>query len=346
LYEHSLAIYRELGDMWESANTLDALGWLDVYLGAYPQARARHEEALAVRRTLGGPKTIAASLHGLGAMVGLQGEYEEAERLLRECITIWRELDDRAGIERGLNQLGPGLLFFGRFAEGISMLEEALALCDELGLYAKATRANTFLGFGALHLSDYEHARTKADIALASARELGAVENIARSYWLLGDIALATEAYAKAVGWFQESAAIYHEYALPHEVAFVLADLAMAFCGLGQFAEARKCLHEAVLTATAVRSVFSFIPVLPAAALLLDRLGEPQRAVEIYASALRDPYVANSHWYSDVVGRHIAAVAETLPPDVGAAARARGKARDLEATAEELLGELGGEDAG
>jgi hypothetical protein len=38
--------------------------------------------------------------------------------------------------------------------------------------------------------------------------------------------------------------------------------------------------------------------------------------------------------------RQIAAVAETLPPEVAAAAQERGRARDLWQTAEELLKEL------
>jgi hypothetical protein len=52
--------------------------------------------------------------------------------------------------------------------------------------------------------------------------------------------------------------------------------------------------------------------------------------------------VANSRWYEDVAGNSIAAAAATLPPKVVAAARERGRARDLEATARELLDELQG----
>jgi hypothetical protein len=63
--------------------------------------------------------------------------------------------------------------------------------------------------------------------------------------------------------------------------------------------------------------------------------------VELYALASRYPLVANSRWFEDVAGRHIAAVAASLPPDVVAAAQARGRARDLEATVTELLVELG-----
>ena len=75
-------------------------------------------------------------------------------------------------------------------------------------------------------------------------------------------------------------------------------------------------------------------------ALLLADLGEAARAVELYALASRHPVVANSHWFEDVAGRHIAAAAATLPPDVVVAAQERGRAQDLEATVQELLAEL------
>jgi hypothetical protein len=63
-------------------------------------------------------------------------------------------------------------------------------------------------------------------------------------------------------------------------------------------------------------------------------------AIERYALAWQNPYVANSRWFEDVAGRHIAAVAASLPPEVVAAAEARGRTRDLWQTAEELLKEL------
>ncbi|MBN2390702.1 MAG: hypothetical protein JXR84_08265 [Anaerolineae bacterium] len=80
---------------------------------------------------------------------------------------------------------------------------------------------------------------------------------------------------------------------------------------------------------------------LPASALLLADQGKVERAVEIYALASRHPFVANSCWFEDVAGRHIAAVAAKLPPEVVVAAQERGRARDLQATVLELLEELG-----
>ncbi len=72
---------------------------------------------------------------------------------------------------------------------------------------------------------------------------------------------------------------------------------------------------------------------------LVDR-GEVERAVELYALALRNPHFANSRWFEDVAEKHIATAAKALPPDVVDAAQERGRVRDLWPTAKELLAEL------
>ena len=79
---------------------------------------------------------------------------------------------------------------------------------------------------------------------------------------------------------------------------------------------------------------------LPALALLLADEGQIERAVELYALALRYPFVANSRWFEDVAGNQIRAAAATLPEADVTAAKDRGQARDLHATVAELLVEL------
>jgi len=67
-----------------------------------------------------------------------------------------------------------------------------------------------------------------------------------------------------------------------------------------------------------------------------------ERAVELYALASRYPLISNSRWFEDMAGKCIITLAETLPPHVLAAAQARGRAQDLEATVADLLVELEG----
>ena len=55
----------------------------------------------------------------------------------------------------------------------------------------------------------------------------------------------------------------------------------------------------------------------------------------------RQTGVADSRWFKEIAGKHVVAAAAALPPDVVAAAQERGRARDLDATAQELLEALG-----
>ena len=71
--------------------------------------------------------------------------------------------------------------------------------------------------------------------------------------------------------------------------------------------------------------------------------GPREPHAEAYAEAVRraQESVPNSPGHELVFGRHIAAVAATLPPDVVATAQERGRARDMGATLVELVAELG-----
>jgi hypothetical protein len=109
---------------------------------------------------------------------------------------------------------------------------------------------------------------------------------------------------------------------------------------------ARTHLREAICAAVTSEDSLGKLDLLPAIALFLAVRGKAERAIELYALATRYPYIANSRWFEDVAGRQVDAAAADLPPDIIATAQARGRARDLDQTLEELLGELGAESNG
>ena len=157
---------------------------------------------------------------------------------------------------------------------------------------------------------------------------------------MLGLVALGEEAYAEACRLLEESVTFLRGAEILDNLAWALAVSAYAARGLSQLSWAGQCLSEALRIYSETGVFFSPMYGLPAAALLLADGGQDERAVELYALASRYPFVANSRWFEDVAGRHIAAVAAALPPDVVAAAQERGRARDLEVTVAELLEEL------
>ena len=168
--------------------------------------------------------------------------------------------------------------------------------------------------------------------------------DIGFTLYVLGSIALVKGAYTEAQRLLQESIATFREADKWDELAWALACAGYAARGLGQVVQARRHLCEALRIGAEVGAFQRLITALPATALLLADQGEPERAIELYALASRYPYVANSRWFEDVAGRHIASMAAGLPADEVAAAQERGRARDLDATVNELLVELCQED--
>jgi hypothetical protein len=120
-----------------------------------------------------------------------------------------------------------------------------------------------------------------------------------------------------------------------------LSVLGYAERGLDQPDRAWQHLVEALRIAAEIKLFRPCLFVLPGIALLLADQGEKERAVELYGLASRYEFVGNSRWFEDVAGRHIAAVAATLTPDVVTAAQERGRARNLDITVAELLTEFG-----
>jgi len=278
----------------------------------------------------------------LGRTTLALGQLEEAERSLRESVAIFRETGGRGYIAIGLLESGEALLWLGKLDEARSQLEESLAILSDLGVRSYIADTNVQLGYAKVHLGHYEAARAQVQASLAFFRECGEQWGIGDSLLALGSVALAEEAYAEAWQLLEESVAVFREIGHRENVARALAVLGYAARGLGQLPQAGRHLYEALRPTSETRPFRPLLLALPGFALLLADRGEVERAVEVYALASRYPLVANSRWFEDVVGRHIAAVAATLPPDMVAAAQERGRSRDLDATVAELLVELGG----
>jgi DNA-binding SARP family transcriptional activator/predicted ATPase len=337
-YEQSLALYRTAGDRWGTANVLASLGGVAWNLGDHQEAKRWHTESLALRQSLGDARGIAKSLTAVGETALHLGQLEEAERLVRRGCTLRQEIGDRRGIADGCRHLGTTLLALGKLAEATELLEKCVTIYTDLGFRFGLEVA--MLGDTRIHLGDYGAGRAYGQRGLEIARETGYQRGIGYSLYVLGAVALARGKYEEAETFLQESVTIYWELGQRDEGCRALAALECTAPGLGRRSGARPDFCDELRKAVQGQAFLPLLWGLPALALLLASKSE--RAVELYALALRYSLIANSRWFEDVVGCHIAAVAESLSPEAVAAAKERARARDLEATVKELLIELEG----
>jgi tetratricopeptide (TPR) repeat protein len=343
LAEHSLETYRTLGDRWGMATAYIRLGAVLYQQGALEEAKQWFEDSLSLFRALGDRWAMIRPLVQLGWSLEQMGQLEEAERVARESIAVAQQVGDHGLIEQAYGCLGAVLKSSGRFAEAQSLREKNLALCRERGAREQEVWGWLMLGVNTKHLGSYDEARASARTGLTLCQESGLRGIVPVFSVELGRLALAEGACGAAQEWLQQSIAIFQEVGERHlMMGEALATLACVARGLGQPAQARGHLRAALRIAAENHRPNTTLQSLPAVALLVMDGGEVERAVELYALASRYPFVANSRWFEDIAGQHIAAAAAALPPEVVAAAQERGRARDLWATVEELLAELEG----
>jgi tetratricopeptide (TPR) repeat protein len=186
-------------------------------------------------------------------------------------------------------------------------------------------------------LGEYEQARNKAQIGLVLTQERGYHLGIAASLATLGQVAIAENKYDQAQQLAQQLHCAFEHTGVQ---SWALLILGHAACALGHYDQAKQHICKALRMRAESWGLSDRVWAVSTIALLLTGDEKVEQAVELYALASRYPMVANAPFFEDTVGQHIAAAAEALPPEVVAAAQARGQARDLEATVRELLEEM------
>ena len=343
----------------ERALILDSLGCALVSVDP-EQAGRLFEEGLALSRAVGDRFLTAEHVYNLGIAAAARGRYKEAERWHREQIAAHESMENPIGIRVARRELAEVFYRSGQFERARPLLEEVLANADETGDIPGLAHTQMLLGLVYMSGGHHEQARAQGEMGLGTSRIVDWRILIGWSLGLLARLALADascfeaadtgppgqedygprETHAEAKRLARESVDSTDRLDWRHNRGIALAVLGLAERGLGELDEARRHLTDALAIAAESGVVMVLVHPLSGIALLLADAGEYERAVELYALASRYRFVANSRWFEDVFGRHIEALAATLPPDVAEAARERGRARDLEATVKELLAEF------
>jgi tetratricopeptide (TPR) repeat protein len=335
--ERALTLSQSVGDRHAVSSVLIVLGWYDNATGDYEAARRELTQSLALGQALGNRLLVAMGNSFLAVVSRNEGEFGEAEWLALGAVATSRDLGNQRATADTLEGLVNTHLYAGKYADASARAEEWVAVLDELDV--RPWRHNA-IGHIEMHLGHCESARAQAVtlIKIGSDSPGNPLPEYGRC--LLGYLAVREGAFEEALrlatadtearrGAFQEERQVEDDRLL-----------AYAELGLGNFEEARHYFVEGLRWLTQRRRPFwMLIEELPVAALFLLKQGKTERAVEIYALACTFGHVANSEWYDDVVGLPIAVAAAALSPEVVTAARERGRARDVQATLEELLEE-------
>ncbi|MFN2232287.1 MAG: tetratricopeptide repeat protein, partial [Anaerolineae bacterium] len=343
LAKRALGLYCELDDRVGQANALIALGFVAEIAERWQVARECYEASAALWQAMGHEWASVATRYRLAWVELALGHLDQAERRAQESYAFFRESKMPLFMWRTRGLLARVQMSRGQFAAAGELLADVLAHFQEMRDQPEARGTTHDLGFAGLHRGHYQEVEKLVRAIRAPGEKAGRREDYAESLLLEGQVSLAQRRYDSAAQYLQKSLDVHREWGrAPSEVQATLGYVLLA---RGELDQARKHLYEATRTVVTSEDFLGKLNLLPAAGLFLAAQGETARAVELYALATRYPYVANSRWFEDVAGRQIEAAAAELSPGVIAAAQARGRARDLDETVQELLLELCKENA-
>ena len=338
----SLALFTQLDRLMEMATAHNRLGATYLQMADYQQAYEHRRMSSQLYEQAGHwPFALIDKLQA--AMMGAcMGRLQEAEAVLRKGLAQYQERDDRPYVGYTQMMLGHVLILSGQFQDGLCYLAKSLESQSTWDIVFYESYSRSLSCWATLHLGQYRKAQEEAALLLGASREENIKYGIGSANLVLGCALLAQNEFDEARIQFKESATTFQAIDRRDEASWVQVGLGCLALKKGDAGAARKHLVKALRYVPDYQHYMCALMALPAAALLFAMIGEKERAVELYTLAGKHGFVANSRWIEDMAGRRIAAVAESLPAEDAAAARARGKVLELWETVGALLTELKG----
>jgi predicted ATPase len=191
---------------------LVAAGDLTAFQGDITGACSLYEESLAISRQAGDIASVVSSLNALGVMAQRSGEFDKARALFLECPDLAQQLGDQRGVARALVNLGHHVLKYGGDPEGAQpVYERALGIAEQLNDLAVVAMCLSHLGDVAKARGDTQTARTMYERAIATSQGHGdrwavalTLVDLGKLFVDQGEHQAAHQRFAQALGLARE----------------------------------------------------------------------------------------------------------------------------------------------
>ena len=340
LFQQSYEVHEELNELWLAGYALLGKARAARNLGDLAGAEAATTDGLEIFQSLNNRKAIGDAQLLLGYLAGLGGNFSTAEHWLQEGIATARTVNNIWSLANdGLNKLGMVYYFSGRFKEAMTPNAEYRLLSEEYGYPWGILHHETASGHLNLHSGLYTEALKQGKQAFLLASENKGYVMMSEALILLAEAQMALGNIETARTHLQESEEQFSarsvgtaHYVAGRDFYWGLLDVLT-----GQLVSARTHLLTELSGSVDRKANLNLANALAGIALLKAKEGDIATAIELYALAQQHPFVANSRWFADIVGRHIDQSAGSLAPEDMQKAYERGEKLDLWETAEGLL---------
>jgi predicted ATPase len=339
-FTYSAELFQSLGDTWWQAVVMSWAGELVNRLGDRCRSKTLLEKAVLLSREAGEPRRLAYSLTMLAYHQLIFGPWEIGVKSMEEAASWYRSVGDLGSQANANLNLGMSLGWAGRYPEACLNVGVALELFNQLGDRYYVTYSTLGVGIAQMNSSRYEKAYITFQKVLEAARKYGFRREEAFCLVQMGCLKSLMGEAEQALSDLYQGVAGFRQMKFAGELGMALGGFALAQQRLGQENPARESLQEALYIEVGTHSRFTLFTLPAALVVLLADAGRWEKAVEAYAAVMTDPIVANSRWFTDMIGNRMELAREHLPEKVYQAAEARGREGDVFNVLGRLLKEI------
>ncbi len=250
LYEESLQIKEQIGDLQGKAASLHQMAAVFLTRGHLDRALALYEESLQILEQIGDLKGKAASLSNMANLFMQQRDWTAAERVLEESLAIARQLQQPDGVAFSIVKLGQVAEALDDKETALTYYRQGLTTFEQLGMSSESSQVRNMIanlgGGGDLEAQLAElpsEQRLAVEAAMQRAAQLRQHVEQARQ-------AAANEDYLDAVSAQEQATALAREFGEEQEalvqLSVLLYNLSSYYQKAGRFVDAVKALEEVV----------------------------------------------------------------------------------------------------
>jgi CHAT domain-containing protein/tetratricopeptide (TPR) repeat protein len=240
--EEALPLWRDVGDRFQEAQTLDSIGFLFWLLGGPAKGIEYYNQALAIRREIedrhGEGETLnnmaaaysalgkkeqaleyynralplrppgadlAATLGNMGGAYFYLGDTQKAIEHYKQALPLWRSAGNRAGEVNALLSLGSILKILGENQQALDYLHQGAQIAREAGDRRGEAHAANFLSRLYIELGEPEKALDFSVQALSLFRLIGDLGGQATALYNQGAINALAGAREKALDFYNQA---------------------------------------------------------------------------------------------------------------------------------------------
>ena len=325
--EQALTLVRQHDNQSEIAFFLWMLGVNRYVSRDFDQAIIVLKEALDLCQMLGDDFYACEALHLLGICARFAGQIEEARAYERQARELSRRTGNKFALGRALGSQGLIAILEGNNPQAKNDLQEAIMIRSEVGDLSGVAMSLTSLSQEAFLRGDFINARIHAEESLELATDINSQSPQVLALGVLSWLSSLEEAYSKAWDLADQGLSI-----APDPNTFVpQLGLAMAACGLEDYAAVETHLQTLFSSGSPWHSTIGYASCLPVLAILYANQDEAERAVEVLALAFTHPS-SPTRWMEKwiLLKRWQTRLETDLGPDRYEAAWERGTKLELE----------------